>query len=297
LEKSSAAKTAKVAERPAKTGGDKPDSDKASSDKNDAAATTAAANIQPQPDANAQVAAAAPSEQAGCQQGNWPYVDRGCADADTNSGQATKSMRVISTDRTAPSGIVTTTVPQEVATDAAVAHAAAEPQIDAVPLPKPKPEQIVREKVATPREPASSAEVVRSDGESPAAMPAAPEHKRKEVKLASPARGDAKRSRHAERTVETARSTASEMDPEDVDPEDDDGFTPVRAYRLPDGRRVTIYRKYEEERADRVLRGDTYTVRRVYLNPRREGVNGSSESRGSAARPFEAGRRLLSEGP
>jgi hypothetical protein len=201
--------------------------------------------IEPRPsqaDA-ASIAATSNTEGKNC---TWPYIDQRCAEADTNSGQATQSIRVITADRSAPAAVATTAAP----------HAP----------PEPKPPGQVR--AAAPSAAAPAARLPSAARATTTDSSGQPRASRREADKAShEANGRVRRkagSKQARATEPKVTGTdwretrrAGPWDPQlprgrsrAFDERSGDGArmydsadsSPGRTYLLPDGRSVTVYR-------------------------------------------------------
>jgi hypothetical protein len=197
----------------------------------------------------------------------WPYVDQRCAESDTNSGQATQSVRVIPTDRSASPTLATTvapSVPPEPkptgnvtgAGPASVAPAAAAPAVAA-------PAAIV--------EPSGRPAVARGAGERVPGEPGSRLHKptrSKEPKTSSIRKKEAARAKTLDQQSRTGRSrTLDERDDAARDPELADSAL-IRTHILPGGRRVSVYRELNmRDDARAVGRGEIYRARRLPVPP------------------------------
>jgi hypothetical protein len=215
------------------------------------------------------------AEGKGC---TWPYVDQRCAESDSNSGQAaseqlTRSVRVISTDRSAPAtlettGPSTTTVSKPSASPESK-QTGTVPAVGGTPTPPTA-------SAAAPARPAPKVATERPSGSQRGAQPgpnaegrAREPARSRETKQSGSGQREARRARPSEQQSRTARVRNEDERYDDAarrsefsDP------TVVRTHVLPDGRRVTIYRELNpHDEARTVARGETYRIRRVPLLP------------------------------
>lgn len=211
-----------------------------------------------------------------CAGQTWPYLDSACADAKAKE-QNTRQVRVISTDRAAPTTLATRTPriePKPVKPEPAPpppAPAAETVTAPTAPTAPPEPvaevKQAVSTPVAEPTEPKAADETPlkaavlpppnRQGAVLPAQEPGAPAsepapRKTKSVSVSSDKR-TAKRSKpvHDQPAAEQGRDPVRELARGRTQPVADPGNslggpTVVRTYEYADGRRVTVY-----QRADR----------------------------------------------
>jgi hypothetical protein len=215
-------------------------------------------------------ASAKPAEALPCEQRTWPYVDGACAEADTNTGQSTRPVRVISTDKTAPATTTAATPPQDAepqptavpppAQIAAGDVTAAAPVQAPAPMPAVAPAQAVSGAVAAEPSPPRPSPVVRDVAKSAASRDASTAAG--ERAAAKTAKRDTKRSKPAENTVRSARSSSPLQRADAMRERNEaDGFSVVQSRVLPDGRRVTVYRKFDD---DNPPTGRAYRPRSIF---------------------------------
>ncbi len=182
---------------------------------------------QPSIEAKANEATAIPT----CKEQTWPYVDRSCTQKSARENHPKRPVRVVSTDRGAPVTLNATPV--------VMAAASSEPE-------SPAPTGIAAS--------SSGGENLLRPVVDEAIASGAPQEA---VPMPIP--------RPIQTAVGVRPATAQGLRralmpaPQSID---DDGFAEVRAYATPDGRRVTVYRRYENP-ADRVVitRGEPYERR------------------------------------
>jgi hypothetical protein len=181
-------------------------------------------------------AAAEGAEDKSC---TWPYVDQRCAEADTNSGRSTHPVRVIPTDRGAPSTLTAApAAPSESKPTGSVASSSPTPATPAVPAAA----------AAAPAQPSASTRGIEPRPN------VAPDVRRREptrskaVKSIGAAKKEAWRSKGLDQPSRTTRPRVFDVPDDDAttDPEVT-GSVIVRRYALPDGRRVTVYRQGRDE--------------------------------------------------
>jgi hypothetical protein len=199
--------------------------------------------------APAQAATAAAAAEGGVKSCTWPYVDQRCAEADTNSGQATQSVRVIPTDRSAPPTAAATIAPSEptqtggVAAAAPAATAPADPTaVAAQPVPPIVPQ------AAAERGPTEPNSGVRKPARS------------KDAKATGTGKREARRAKSSEQQSRAVRSRT--LDSDDAATEFADSAL-IRTHILPDGRRVSVYRELNARDDGRPVARRDYRVRRV----------------------------------
>jgi hypothetical protein len=250
---------------------------------------------QPKVRAPAEIASssapAAPSERSAtdtdaadrsCARRTWPYVDQSCAGTEVNA-QATRSVRVIATDRGAPATVMTIApLPGSRTTDGFASAALAAPESASanrpsggnmapgqadVPMPRAKPDELVRRAAALANEPDTIHQGMTND------QPPAAESRqaRKSAERRSTRRSVAERDAKAEPRGETR--------PTDTRETQDEQALQVRALSFEDPSRTARARATEQEfiqagrsRATSSEDGDGYTLVRTY---RRDGRRGS----------------------
>lgn len=218
----------------------------------DARENTPAPAVEARP-APAQVATAPAAAEGGGKSCTWPYVDQRCAEADTNSGQATQLVRVIPTDRSAPPTVAATIAPPEpkqtggVAAAAPASAAAADPTaVAAQPVPPSVPQ------AAAERGPAEPNSGVREPARS------------RDAKAIGSGKREARRAKTSEQQSRTVRSRTLDERSDDAATEFADS-TLIRTPILPDGRRVSVYRELNARDDGRAVARRDYRVRRVPL--------------------------------
>lgn len=181
-----------------------------------------------------QAPAAQPEPARSCKEQTWPYVDRSCAQQPANTNQPPRAVRVISTDRVAP----------------ATLHAA--------------PVVLAAQGEATQPAAAASSAVDDAQQQAPAGTSVASLDPNEVVPMPTPRpqMTAATRAPKARRVVVTLPPAGAPIRAED---DDDDGVR-VRAYALPDGRRVTVYR-YENPADRAVASRPDYYERRAFRSP------------------------------
>jgi hypothetical protein len=182
-------------------------------------------------------AAAEGAEDKSC---SWPYVDQRCAEADTNSGRSTQPVRVIPTDRGAPSTL--TSAPAAPSESKQIGSIASSSPTPATPAAPPVA-------AAAPAQPSAS-----TRGIEPPPPNVAPDVRRREptrsktVKSIGAAKKEARRSKASDQPSRTTRARAFDVPIDDATTDPDvTGSVIVRRYALPDGRRVTVYRQGRDE--------------------------------------------------
>ena len=238
-------------------------------------------------------ASVAPSVDDPCDRRAWPYTDKNCAEADTNTGAAPAPVRVIPTDKSAAT-VAAAPTPGETKFVAPENSDNTElkPARAAVPLPPRKTTVAVApDDAAAPPPPRKTTVAVAPDD---AATPPPPSKETTgRAKPANTATTTTRTTRQKPEardgtrngTREVARANRQEpeaglseartsstnrraVDPDEVDEErhESQGFSVVRRGTLPDGRRVTVYRKVEGDDGV-VSEGENYRVRRVLVSP------------------------------
>jgi len=245
------------------------------------AAQGGTASPAPQPDSTtAARAPAAPAadpnqiakqaDELNCAQQTWPYVDEKCREANGNANQSTRPVRVIPTDRSAPSS-VTTAAPAE----ATVPMPPAKPRVADTPTSTPPAPRVATEAprattgaapaAEAPREPARREQAEAPVRPAPATVAAPPSrettgHASTEAVQDTPPvtksanerrqRRDASRRERGKEAGETRRSREATRTRNRSAEDEDDVDMVVREHRLSDGRRVIIQRRPADDVAD-----------------------------------------------
>lgn len=210
--------------------------------------------------------AAKATNEVPCERQTWPYVNHGCADA--GSDQATRAVRVIPADRSAPSTVVTAKPqPTPRTTDGMATNEASvalrRPATDGlsqdqveVPMPLPKPEAPTQASAG----PASgSSEVVRRDPPTATSVRDSRSNRsRNDRQYVQPPRNrretakSGNETRRAKEETETVRGAES-VPRMRTGPVAEEADVPVSSPRPRDGRRITVEQKpMEEERGAEV---------------------------------------------
>jgi hypothetical protein len=205
-----------------------------------------AAEARPAPAQIGTTPDAAEAEGKSC---TWPYVDQRCAEADTNSGQATQSVRVIPTDRSAPPTVAATIASSEPKRIGSVAAPASAAAADATAAAAPPVQSSVLQA-------AERASTENSGAREPA--------RSKDAKATGTGKREVRRAKSAEQQSRTARSRTLDERSDDPATEFADS-TLVRTHILPDGRRVSVYRELNARDDARTVARRDYRMRRVPL--------------------------------
>jgi hypothetical protein len=197
----------------------------------------------------------------------WPYVDQRCNEPDSNSGQATQSVRVIPTDRSAPPTIATTSAPSAPAEPKPVANVAtagpspAPPAAVAPVAPAPAAPAAVAASPGQPGVPPGAAEQASNEPDSRVREPT----RAKEPKATGPAKKEARRPKPSQQQSRTARSRGIEERGDAVPRRAElADSTVVETHVLSDGRQVTVHRRFNARDDARTSARDD-RVRRIPL--------------------------------
>jgi hypothetical protein len=258
--------------------------------------TAAQAPAAPAADPNQQIAKQA--DELNCAQQTWPYVDDKCREANGSANQSTRPVRVIPSDRSAPSS-VTTAAP----TEATVPMPPAKPRVADTPSSTPPAPRVATEAprattgaapaAETPREPARREQAEAPVRAAPAPVAAPPSRETTGVATTETVqdtptatrksserrqRRDASRRERGNETVGESRRSreATRTRGRSADDEDDVDMV-VRERRLPDGRRVIIQRRVADDAAD-----DEGSARRVIIQRRTVNRDDEPEERAPA---------------
>lgn len=241
-----------------------------------ATAPAAATATAPQPaaaPASPAVAAAAkpdaptarPAQAVPCEQQAWPYVDKSCGTAKPRlaaTGPEPASgapARVIAPEREAvPPANETTTADTNSGEAAAnpepVTFPATEPEaqrlarLARVPLPRPRPAGLVPPAEAAPAVPGVTVAAPRAPKRAPVVAATDPDEEPDAVTAVEPSKPALRESRHSRRASRRAERRRLARAPAELLQEQNeaDGFQLVQQRMLPDGRRISVYRRYEE---------------------------------------------------
>jgi len=259
--------------------------------------TAAQAPAAPAADPNQQIAKQA--DELNCAQQTWPYVDEKCREANGSANQSTRPVRVIPSDRSAPSS-VTTAAPAE----ATVPMPPAKPRVADTPSnPPPAPRVAIEAPRATtgaaaetPREPARREQAEAPVRAAPAPVAAPPSRETTGVASTETVqdtptatrksserrqRRDASRRERGNETVGESRRSreAARTRNRSIDDDDENVERVVREHRLPDGRRVIIQRRGVD------VADDEGSARRVIIQRRTVNRGDEPEERAPAPGP------------
>lgn len=218
--------------------------------------STASAPAAASPAAPSTADVARQADALNCDEQTWPYVDQKC---NTGATQTTRPVRVIPTDRSAPSSVVTAAPSRAPAAGsnapAASTNANAEGSRSATgSAPADEPRQFNRKERAEVR-PAPVNTVTPSRETVGHAAAADPVESARDTPPATKSAGDRRQRRNALRresrknaASETRRSRENTLNARNrTADEDDDEERYVREFRLSDGRRVIIQRRTADD--------------------------------------------------